>query len=46
MSYYLDMSDTEIARQLNLRQSTIHYHRTSSLKTLKQYLEAKADEGM
>ena len=46
MSYYLDMSDTEIARHLNLRQSTIHYHRTSSLKTLKQYLEAKADEEM
>ena len=46
MSYYLDMSDTEIASLLNLRQSTIHYHRTSSLKTLKQYLEAKADEEM
>ena len=46
MSYYLDMPDTEIARLLNLRQSTIHYRRTSSLKTLKQYLEAKADEGM
>ena len=46
MAYYLDMSDTEIARQLNLRQSTIHYHRTSSLKTLKQYLEARTDEEM
>ena len=44
MSYYLDMSDTEIARYLNLRQSTIHYHRTSSLRTLKKYLEAKTDE--
>lgn len=44
MAYYLDMSDTEIARLLNLRQSTIHYHRTSSLKTLKEYLEAKANE--
>ena len=44
LAYFLDMSDTEIAGLLNLRQSTIHYHRTSSLKTLKQYLEAKADE--
>ena len=44
MSYYLDMSDTEIARLLDLRQSTIHYHRTSSLKTLKEFLEAKANE--
>lgn len=43
MSYYLDMSDTEIARHLNLRQSTIHYHRTSSLKTLKEFLEEKAN---
>ena len=44
MSYYLDMSDTEIAKHLDLRQSTIHYHRTSSLKTLKEFLEAKANE--
>ena len=40
------MLNNKIARLLNLRQSTIHYHRTSSLKTLKQYLEAKADEEM
>lgn len=44
MSYYLDMSDTEIAKLLNLRQSTIHYHRTSSLKTLKEYLEERTNE--
>ena len=29
LAYFLDMSDTEIAKLLNLRQSTIHYHRTS-----------------
>ena len=44
MAYYLDMSDTEIAKLLNLRQSTIHYHRTSSLKTLKEYLEERSNE--
>ena len=44
MAYYLDMSDTDIARLLDLRQSTIHYHRMSSLKALKEYLEANTDE--
>ena len=44
MAYYLDMSDTEIAKLLNLRQITIHYHRTSSLKTLKEYLEERINE--
>ena len=41
MAYFLDMSDTDIAKLMDLRQSTIHYHRTSSLRTLKEYLEAK-----
>ena len=44
MSYYLDMSETEIAEQLNLKQSTIHYHKKSSLEFLKQQLEVKANE--
>ena len=44
MSYFLEMSDTDIAKLMNLRQSTIHYHRTSSLKTLKEYLEAQGNE--
>ena len=44
MAYYLDMSDTEIAKLLNLRQSTIHYHRTSSLKSLKEFLEERTNE--
>ena len=44
MSYYLDMSETEIAKQLNLKQSTIHYHKESSLELLKKYLEVKANE--
>lgn len=44
MAYFLEMSDTDIAKLMDLRQSTIHYHRTSSLKTLKEYLEAKGNE--
>ena len=44
LSYYLEMSDTEIAHILNLRQSTIHYHRTSSLKSLKEILEEKIND--
>lgn len=44
LAYYLDMSDTEIAKLLNLRQSTIHYHRTSSLKSLKEFLEERTNE--
>ena len=45
LSYFLDMSDTEIAQRLNLANSTIHFHKTSSLKMLKKLLEeGKADE--
>ena len=44
MAYFLEMSDTDIAKLMDLRHSTIHYHRTSSLKTLKEYLEAKGNE--
>ena len=41
MAYFLDMNDYEIAKSLNLKQSTIHYHRTSSLGILKKFLEGK-----
>lgn len=35
LSYFLDMSDTEIAEKLNVVGSTIHRRRTNSLKELK-----------
>lgn len=41
MSYFFEMTDYEIAKYLNLKQSTTHYHRTSSLKILKKFLEEK-----
>lgn len=46
LSYFLDMSDTEIARLLNNDISTIHYHRTSALELLKKIFkeETKDDE--
>lgn len=41
LSFFLDMSEADIARQLNLGQSTIHYHKTNSLKELKKIMEEK-----
>ena len=36
---FLDMTDTEIAKYMNLVRSTIHHHRVSSLKSLKKIME-------
>lgn len=40
LSFFLDMTDTEIAKYMNLVRSTIHHHRTSSLM-LKQLRSLK-----
>ena len=42
LSFFLDIKDIEIANLLNLHYSTIHYHRDSSLRLLKELLEGKA----
>ena len=39
LSFFLDMSDTEIAKHMNLVRSTIHHHRVSSLQALKKIME-------
>ena len=39
LSFFIDMTDTEIAKHMNLVRSTIHHHRTSSLQALKKILE-------
>lgn len=39
MLYFLDMTETEIASDLHLVQSTIHYHKQVSLKLMRQILE-------
>lgn len=44
LSYFMDMSDAEIARQLKLVRSTVHEHRKRSLELLKNILEESTDE--
>lgn len=39
LSFFMDMSDTEIAKNMNLVRSTIHHHRVSSLQALKKIME-------
>ena len=39
LSFFLDMTDTEIAKNMHLVRSTIHHHRVSSLKALKKIME-------
>ena len=39
MSFFMDMSDTEIGKQMNLVRSTIHHHCESSLQILKKFME-------
>ena len=39
LSFFMDMTDTEIAKHMNLVRSTIHHHRVSSLQALKQIME-------
>ena len=44
MYYYLEMTELEIAEKMHLRQSTINYHRTDSLKDLAEFLEVHKDD--
>jgi len=39
MSYFLDMTEKEIAKYLDMVQSTVHYHKTDSLKLLKEIMK-------
>lgn len=43
LSYFMEMSDADIARKLNLVRSTVHEHRTRSLELLKIILEDNTD---
>ena len=43
LSYFIEMSDAEIARTMNLVRSTIHEHRKRSLELLKKFMEEKID---
>ena len=44
LSYFLEMSDADIARQMNLVRSTIHEHRTRSLEILRKIMGEKRME--
>lgn len=39
LSFFMEMTDTEIANHMNLVRSTIHHHRVSSLQALKKIME-------
>lgn len=43
LSYFLDMSDYEIARKLNVERRSVTYRRTSTLKLLKELMGGKQD---
>lgn len=45
LSYFLELSDGEIGKKLNLIRSTVQYQRTSTLRELKKMMEEEnADE--
>lgn len=44
LSYFMDMSDTEIARAMNLVRSTVHEHRKRSLELMKKMMEEYQNE--
>lgn len=39
LSYFMEMSDADIAREMNLVRSTVHEHRKRSLEILKNIME-------
>ena len=43
LSYFLEMTDAEIAREMRLVHSTIREHRTRSLELLKKFMEENMD---
>lgn len=43
LSYFMDMSDAEIARQMHLVRSTVWEHRKRSLKLMKKLMEEHND---
>jgi len=44
LSFFMDMSDAEIAREMKLVRSTIHEHRKRSLEILKRKMKGCTDE--
>ena len=44
LDYLIEIEDSEIAEALDLKGSTIHYHKDSSLRQLRKLLEGKGYE--
>ena len=44
LSYFLEMSDNEIARLLNMVRRSVTYRRSATLKLLRELMGGKADE--
>lgn len=44
LSYFLDMSDTDIARRMNLVRSTVNEHKKISIKMLRKIMEKRTNE--
>jgi len=42
--YFLELSDGEIGKKLNLIRNTVQYQRTSTLRQLKKFMEGNTDE--
>lgn len=44
LSFFLNMSNTDIASLMCLAESTVHYHKTNALKEMKNFMEEHLDE--
>jgi len=44
LSFFLSMTDVDIADLLNLAKSTVHYHREKALEELRKFMEEHANE--
>lgn len=44
LSYFLNMTNTDIATLMNLAESTVHYHKANALKELKKLMEEYSNE--
>ncbi|EAC3952701.1 MULTISPECIES: RNA polymerase sigma factor [Bacilli] len=44
LSFFLSMSDVDIAELMNLAKSTVHYHKVNALNKLRKFMEETTDE--
>lgn len=44
LSFFLDMTEVDIASLMNLTKSTVHYHKKKALKRLKIFMEGQENE--